>query len=351
MLYLKPAHLHCSDAQVLPCRFSGKQKTAQEATARIYGAGLSGSQANTLPAQHAVQRYDMRNAALLSLLLALAVLGHSPALADERTDSLSPPAHNVMPEMMPDPALDPALDPAHEQPHEIDAPPPEKGGPPPAHAPQDESSAETGRPETGAGAESLPVELRQLPPLEEMVTSPFGPRRMPTWLSRRGMVVRQHGGVDLRARLGWPVVAYKGGEVIRSGADGASGIVVDILQEDGMTARYAHLEKTLARKGQKVEKGEKIGLVGCTGRTTGAHLHFGLRDATGKLVDPLPFLSRAEDVLRPDPEAIPEELTPQACGPVMRGRQGRPVRPGRSLQELENYTPPPIPRWGEKSPR
>lgn len=288
----------------------------------------------------------MRNAALLSLLLAMAVLSQPPAFADERTDSLSSPAHN----------------PAHEQPHNIGALPPGKDGPPPETSPQSESSAETGRAETDSGAEtgqaepkpnaaSLPAELRQrqLPPLEEMVTSPFGPRRMPTWLSRRGMVVRQHGGVDLRARLGWPVVAYKGGEVIRSGEDGASGIVVDIRQDDGMTARYAHLEKTLARKGQKVEKGEKIGLVGCTGRTTGAHLHFGLRDAAGKLVDPLPFLSRAEDVLRPDPDAIPEELTPQTCGPVMRGRHGRPVRPGRSLKDLENYSPPPIPGWGEKS--
>ncbi len=164
------------------------------------------------------------------------------------------------------------------------------------------------------------------------------------------MVVREHSGVDLRARLGWPVVANKGGEVTHAGEDGLSGIVVEIRQDDGMTARYAHLEKTLARKGQNVQKEEKIGLVGCTGRTTGAHLHFSLRDAAGNLVDPLPFLSRAEDVLRPEPDAIPEELTPQACGPVMRGRNGRPARPGRSLKELENYSPPPIPSWGEKSP-
>ncbi|WP_291440204.1 M23 family metallopeptidase [Desulfovibrio sp.] len=263
----------------------------------------------------------MRNVILLlNLLLITAAWSQLPAFADA-------PGH--------------LSDPAHEQAHRAFALSSDKSEPPAAPQ-QNETAAET-----DSIAEALPaaLQVRHLPPLEEMVTSPFGPRRMPTWLSRRGMVVREHSGVDLRARLGWPVVAYKGGEVIRSGEDGLSGIVVDIRQDDGMTARYAHLEKTLARKGQKVQRGEKIGIVGCTGRTTGAHLHFGLRDAAGNLVDPLPFLSRAEDVLRPAPDAIPDELTPQSCGPVMRGRNGR---PGRSLKELENYNPPPIPGWGEK---
>lgn len=266
----------------------------------------------------------MRNAILLlNLLLVTAAWGRLPAFADE-------PGH------------------LSSQAHSAHALPSDKSEPSSTAAQQHDAAAKT-----ESVAESLPaaLQVRQLPPLEEMVTSPFGPRRMPTWLSRRGMVVREHSGVDLRARLGWPVVAYKGGEVIRSGEDGLSGIVVDIRQDDGMTARYAHLEKTLVRKGKKVQRGEKIGIVGCTGRTTGAHLHFGLRDAGGNLVDPLPFLSRAEDVLRPDPDAIPEELAPQSCGPVMRGRNGRPVRPGRSLKELENYSPPPIPGWGENSPK
>ena len=198
--------------------------------------------------------------------------------------------------------------------------------------------------------DTLPSVLapRQLPPLKELLTSPFGPRRMPTWLSRRGMVVRDHSGIDLRARLDWPVVAFRGGKVMLAGKDGLSGIVVDILQDDGMTARYAHLGKTLVKKGQEVTQGTPVGLVGCTGRTTGAHLHFGLRDASGKLVDPLPFLTRGEDVLRPAPEDIPEQLTPQTCGPVVRGRDGRPARAGRSLKELEDYTPPPIPRWEDR---
>lgn len=187
-----------------------------------------------------------------------------------------------------------------------------------------------------------------LPPLAELITSPFGPRRMPGWLSRRGMVVRNHSGLDIRARLGWPVIAFKGGVVTHAGPHGLSGIVAEIKQDDGMTARYAHLEKTLVKKGQRVETGAALGLVGCTGRTTGAHLHFGLRNRRGEAIDPLPHLRSAAQVLRPAPGQIPAALTPQSCGPVLRGRDGRPRRLGRALQELETFEPPAIPRWEER---
>lgn len=229
----------------------------------------------------------------------------------------------------------------------------------PENALQDQAGDSGNAPDTNSDtqsdppADALPPTLRsrELPPLKEMITSGFGPRRMPTWLSRRGMVVRDHTGIDLRAHQNWPVVAFRSGTVIHAGKDGMSGIVVDIRQDDGMTARYAHLGKTLVSKGQEVTQGTPVGLVGCTGRTTGAHLHFGLRDASGKLVDPLPFLSRGEDLLRPAPEDIPEQLTPQTCGPVTRGPDGRPARTGRSLKELkelENFAPPPIPLWKER---
>ena len=65
-------------------------------------------------------------------------------------------------------------------------------------------------------------EAGKLPPLAEMITSPFGRRRMPGWLSRRGMVMREHSGLDIRARLGWPVVAFDGGMVSHAGPHGLS---------------------------------------------------------------------------------------------------------------------------------
>ena len=189
---------------------------------------------------------------------------------------------------------------------------------------------------------------RALPPLRELVTSPFGNRRMPGWLSRRGMVMRDHVGLDIRARMGWPITAFKPGTVVRAGENGAMGISVDIKQDDGMTARYGHMSKTLTKSGQRVEAGEPVGLVGCTGRTTGAHLHFGLLNAAGKAVDPLPYLHSADEVLRPDPADIPEVLEAQSCGPVQRGPNGHPVRLGEMLKKMDNYTPPPIPVWNER---
>ena len=74
-----------------------------------------------------------------------------------------------------------------------------------------------------------------------------------------------------------------------------------------MTARYGHMSKTLVKTGQRVTAGEPVGLVGCTGRTTGAHLHFGLLDASGKAVDPLPYLHSADEVLRPAPAGMTRE--------------------------------------------
>ena len=189
---------------------------------------------------------------------------------------------------------------------------------------------------------------RTLPPLRELVTSPFGNRRMPGWLSRRGLVMRDHVGIDIRARMGWPITAFKPGIVVRAGENGAMGISVDIKQDDGMTARYGHMSKTLAKSGQRVEAGEPVGLVGCTGRTTGAHLHFGLHDAAGKAVDPLPYLHSADEVLRPDPASIPEVLEAQSCGPVQRGPNGRPVRLGEMLKKMDSYSPPPLPAWNER---
>lgn len=196
-----------------------------------------------------------------------------------------------------------------------------------------------------AGATNAP---RCLPPLRELITSPFGNRRMPGWLSRRGMVMRDHAGIDIRARMGWPVTAFKPGMVIRAGENGPLGISVDIKQDDGMTARYGHMSKTLTKSGQHVEAGEPVGLVGCTGRTTGAHLHFGLLNAAGKYVDPLPYLHSADEVLRPDPADIPPVLEAQSCGPVQRGPNGHPVRMGDMLKKMDNYSPPPIPTWNER---
>ena len=125
------------------------------------------------------------------------------------------------------------------------------------------------------------------------ISSEYGKRRDP---KRRGRY-RIHHGVDIRAPKGSPVLAFKGGTVIRAGVFGGYGRTVEVRQYDGMVARYAHLSKTLVTEGDDVSAGTRLGEVGRTGRTTGAHLHFELlRDGVSH--DPMQFLIRAEQVVR-----------------------------------------------------
>lgn len=228
-------------------------------------------------------------------------------------------------------------------PEPLAAEPPQKDGDGPAPA---AATPPARAPQALPGASAQ----RALPPLRTLLTSPFGPRAMPGWLGRGGKPVRMHNAIDIRARIGWPVVAFKGGTVRQAGPNGALGLSVLVRQDDGMTAYYGHLGKIRVSAGQRIEEGTPVGEVGCTGRTTGAHLHFGLHRADGTAVDPLPFLERAEQVLRPAPEQIPPVLEAQACsGPVLRGRNGLPVRMNRELlRRLDSYTPPPIPSWGSR---
>lgn len=125
------------------------------------------------------------------------------------------------------------------------------------------------------------------------ISSEYGKRRDPKRRSR----YRVHHGVDIRAPKGSPVLAFKGGTVIRAGVFGGYGRTVEIRQYDGMVARYAHLHKTLVTEGDDVSAGTQVGEVGRTGRTTGAHLHFELlKDGTSH--DPMRFLTRPEQVVR-----------------------------------------------------
>lgn len=125
------------------------------------------------------------------------------------------------------------------------------------------------------------------------ISSEYGKRRDP---KRHGRY-RVHHGVDIRAPKGSPVLAFRGGTVIRAGVFGGYGRTVEIRQYDGMVARYAHLNKILVKEGGDVSAGTRLGEVGSTGRATGAHLHFELlRD--GESHDPMRFLIRAEQVVR-----------------------------------------------------
>lgn len=113
------------------------------------------------------------------------------------------------------------------------------------------------------------------------LTSSFGLRRDPLlggW--------RNHSGVDLAASYGTPVLASGNGIVSRAGWQGGYGLLVSVDHGNGMQTRYGHLARLNVIEGQRVNKGDLVGFVGSTGRSTGPHLHYEVRE-NGYAVDPL----------------------------------------------------------------
>lgn len=110
----------------------------------------------------------------------------------------------------------------------------------------------------GSGKLSWPVKGR--------LTSRFGRR----W-------GRMHRGIDIANSKGTPIYAADSGKVTFSGWEGAYGNLVKIDHGGGMVTYYAHMSKRAVSKGNSVSKGQLIGYVGSTGRSTGPHLHFEVR--------------------------------------------------------------------------
>ena len=119
------------------------------------------------------------------------------------------------------------------------------------------------------------------------ITSPYGVKRS----SRRS-----HKGIDIRAPLGSPIMAFRGGVVVCAQYHRSYGYMVEIQQDDGLLARYAHMSQIIASKGDRVEQGLMIGRVGSTGRSTGPHLHFELlRD--NRQMNPMVYLPTPKEVV------------------------------------------------------
>jgi len=99
-----------------------------------------------------------------------------------------------------------------------------------------------------------------------------------------------HTGVDIIAAPGTAVMAAAGGVVSFSGVMAEYGNVVEVGHDNGLTSRYAHLSKSLVKVGDVVMKGQLIAQVGATGRVTGPHLHFEVREK-GIPLNPNKFLA------------------------------------------------------------
>lgn len=114
------------------------------------------------------------------------------------------------------------------------------------------------------------------------VTSPFGWRVHP--ITGQG---QPHSGIDLGAVKGQAVHAALDGVVLSAERRGPLGLCVELRHDGGLITRYGHLMDATVGAGDVVWAGNRIGHVGATGRTTGPHLHFEVREAHGYPVDPL----------------------------------------------------------------
>jgi murein DD-endopeptidase MepM/ murein hydrolase activator NlpD len=98
-----------------------------------------------------------------------------------------------------------------------------------------------------------------------------------------------HEGVDISTARSEPVLATADGVVLRSGWAGEYGKAIALLHGDRYETVYGHLEQTLVAEGQKVHRGDRVGLVGSTGRSTAPHLHYEVR-VDGHPVNPLEYI-------------------------------------------------------------
>ena len=122
-------------------------------------------------------------------------------------------------------------------------------------------------------------------PVEKLsLTSNFGVRSDPF---KGG--ARMHKGIDIPGPVGTPIYATADGIVSRAGWASGYGNLVQITHGSGMETRYGHMSKLIVSANSYVRRGQLIGLMGSTGRSTGSHLHYEVR-VDGQAVNPMPFV-------------------------------------------------------------
>ncbi|MEM8787238.1 MAG: DUF5930 domain-containing protein [Pseudomonadota bacterium] len=121
-------------------------------------------------------------------------------------------------------------------------------------------------------------------------TSGFGTRRDPRTGGRRA-----HNGIDLAGPRGTPILSTADGSVVFAGRQSGFGNLVRIRHAHGFETLYAHLNKIHVKVGDRIARGDHIGDMGTTGRSTGVHLHYEVR-LHGKPVNPMIYIKAAKDV-------------------------------------------------------
>jgi murein DD-endopeptidase MepM/ murein hydrolase activator NlpD len=129
------------------------------------------------------------------------------------------------------------------------------------------------------------------PTMTPMQTSSYGYRRDPF----NGLMAF-HAGIDFPGAYRQPILAASDGKIVFAGPKAGYGNCIEVDHGHAIVTRYAHLSGFDARVGQTVRRGQQIGRMGSTGRSTGTHLHFEVR-VNGAAINPRPFLEARNDVL------------------------------------------------------
>lgn len=177
------------------------------------------------------------------------------------------------------------------------------------------------------------------------ISSGFGMRRHPVLGYNR-----RHMGVDFAAPTGTPVMAMADAKVVFAGVKGANGKLIVLKHARGLTSLYAHLSRIRVKRGQTVKQKQVIGAVGTTGRSTGPHLHFGVKKH-GRYINPQKMkMTRDEGIPRKAKarfKALIAERKAQLDGVHLGGRAVVALSPTQVVEPLPKprvrVDPPPAP--------
>ncbi|MBV9528210.1 M23 family metallopeptidase [Sphingomonas sp.] len=147
-------------------------------------------------------------------------------------------------------------------------------------------------------------------------TSGFGVRADPFHAG-----AAMHPGIDLAGAYGTPIYATADGTVLRSGwNNGGYGNMVEIDHGRGIVTRYGHMSAVLVQAGDHITRGQQIGRMGSTGRSTGNHLHYEVR-IDGRPVNPIPFMKSTDYVIAMQKRSGAASMDQVAVGgPITAGR-------------------------------
>jgi len=149
------------------------------------------------------------------------------------------------------------------------------------------------------GPSSAAIAIPSVQPVDSLrFTSNFGIRSDPF-----NGGARMHAGVDIPGPVGTPIYATADGIVATAERHGGYGNLVEVNHGKGIATRYGHLSKIVVAANSRVRRGQIIGLMGSTGRSTGSHLHYEVR-MDGRAVNPVPFLTTADYLLAAQDRAV-----------------------------------------------